>query len=194
MAGPSVQLATIVGEPGVGKSRLVAELDAYIDSIPDLLVRIRKGRCLPYGEGITFWALGEIVKWAGRDPRDATTRMSAADKLDAIVPDVVADDATWWFGSGSGHSSGWHAPAPHAEESFVAWRRFLETTRRTTARTIARLRGPALGGRGHPRFHRARRRLRARASRSSSRRDGASGAVRARGGVGRTRGTRSRSI
>ena len=57
----SVQLVTIVGEPGVGKSRLVAELFAYMDAKPEI-VRWRQGRCLPYGEGITFWALGEIVK------------------------------------------------------------------------------------------------------------------------------------
>ena len=57
----SVQLVTIVGEPGVGKSRLVAELFAYLGTKPEL-TRWRQGRCLPYGEGITFWALGEIVK------------------------------------------------------------------------------------------------------------------------------------
>src|SRR5439155_25410743 len=57
----SVQLVTVVGEPGVGKSRLVAELLAYVDAKP-ALTRWRQGRCLPYGEGITFWALGEIVK------------------------------------------------------------------------------------------------------------------------------------
>ena len=48
-------------EPGVGKSRLVWEFREEIDRRPDL-VRWRQGRCLPYGEGITFWALGEIVK------------------------------------------------------------------------------------------------------------------------------------
>ena len=57
----SCQLVTIVGEPGVGKSRLCAELFAYIEDRPGL-VRWRQGRCLPYGEGIAFWALGEIVK------------------------------------------------------------------------------------------------------------------------------------
>ena len=45
----------------MGKSRLVAELGRYVDARPEL-VTWRQGRCLPYGEGITFWALGEIVK------------------------------------------------------------------------------------------------------------------------------------
>ena len=60
-ASSSVQLVTVVGEPGLGKSRIVAELFGYIDARPEL-VTWRQGRCLPYGEGITFWALGEIVK------------------------------------------------------------------------------------------------------------------------------------
>jgi len=47
---PSVQLLTIVGEPGVGKSRLVAELSEYVDAKPGI-TRWRQGRCLPYGEG-----------------------------------------------------------------------------------------------------------------------------------------------
>src|SRR5262249_48711313 len=54
----AVQLVTITGEPGVGKTRLVAEFRSWLDDQPDLL-RWRQGRCLPYGEGITFWALGE---------------------------------------------------------------------------------------------------------------------------------------
>src|SRR5207244_12698642 len=61
VAAGSVQLVTVVGEPGLGKSRLVAELFAYIDARPELTTW-RQGRCLPYGEGITFWALGGILK------------------------------------------------------------------------------------------------------------------------------------
>jgi class 3 adenylate cyclase len=57
----ALQLLTVVGEPGVGKSRIIGELFAYIHAKPEI-TRWRQGRCLPYGEGITFWALGEIVK------------------------------------------------------------------------------------------------------------------------------------
>src|SRR3989442_583154 len=56
-----VQLVTISGEPGVGKSRLVWEFHQLVDAKPEL-VTWRQGRCLPYGDGITFWALREIVK------------------------------------------------------------------------------------------------------------------------------------
>src|SRR5262249_18027361 len=57
----SCQLVTIVGEPGVGKSRLCAGRFQHRYGRPGL-TRWRQGRCLPYGEGIAFWALGEIVK------------------------------------------------------------------------------------------------------------------------------------
>ncbi len=92
VAGEStVQLLTLVGEPGVGKSRIVAELFAYIDGLLDV-VRWRQGRCLPYGEGITFWALGEIVKaHAGvfeSDPPD-----EAQSKLERVLPE--SDEMPW---------------------------------------------------------------------------------------------------
>ena len=56
-----MQLVTIVGEP-VSARVVWSPSFAYIDVLLELLVRWRTGRCLPYGDGITFWALGEIVK------------------------------------------------------------------------------------------------------------------------------------
>ena len=50
------ELVTIVGDAGVGKSRLAAEALASIDA------RVVRGRCLPYGEGITYWPVVEVVK------------------------------------------------------------------------------------------------------------------------------------
>ena len=55
------QLITIVGVPGIGKSRLVTELFAAADIQPDWITW-RRGRSLPYGEGVSLWALGEIAK------------------------------------------------------------------------------------------------------------------------------------
>ena len=54
-------LVTIVGEAGVGKSRMIDELRELVEERDDLVVW-RQGRCLPDGDGIAFWALGEIVK------------------------------------------------------------------------------------------------------------------------------------
>ena len=61
IAGQTVQLVTVMGEPGAGKSRLLHEFKAVLDTRTDTMWW-KQGRCLPYGEGITFWALGAIVK------------------------------------------------------------------------------------------------------------------------------------
>ena len=57
----STQLVTLVGVPGIGKSRLVFELGRVVDADSELITW-RQGRCLPYGDGVSYWALGEIVK------------------------------------------------------------------------------------------------------------------------------------
>jgi len=54
-------LVTLVGEPGVGKSRLVRELLAALVE-EEAAPTVRTGRCLAYGDGITYWPLGEIVR------------------------------------------------------------------------------------------------------------------------------------
>jgi len=58
----SSQLVTLVGVPGIGKSRLVWELFSALDSDPAQYVTWRQGRSLPYGDGVAFWALGEMTK------------------------------------------------------------------------------------------------------------------------------------
>jgi class 3 adenylate cyclase len=61
VAGGEPHLVTIVGEPGVGKTTLVRELWQGLAREEPQPVR-RTGRCLPYGDGITYWPLGEILK------------------------------------------------------------------------------------------------------------------------------------
>src|SRR5207253_1181913 len=58
----AIQLVTIAGEPGSGKTRLARELRTLLE-LEGRHVWLA-GRCLPYGDGVTFWALGEIVKAA----------------------------------------------------------------------------------------------------------------------------------
>ena len=87
----AVQLVTIIGEPGVGKSRLLHEFRMVIDDSPDL-VWWRQGRCLSYGDGITFWALGEIIK-AQAGIRDSDDTTVAGEKLGRAV-DALFDDET----------------------------------------------------------------------------------------------------
>jgi class 3 adenylate cyclase/tetratricopeptide (TPR) repeat protein len=122
------QLVSLVGVPGIGKSRLLGELFAAIDS-GDRLVRWRQGRSLPYGEGVSYWALGEMVKAeAGileTDAPEETTR-----KLRESVELIVADEseATWLeshlrplVGLAAEELSG-----DRRGEAFAAWRRFFE--------------------------------------------------------------------
>ena len=118
----SPRFATIVGEPGLGKSRLVAALLAHVDTHPDPITW-RQGRCLPYGSGISFWALGEIVK-AQAGILDSDDESVATAKLDETLPE--GEERAWFrerllplLGIESGSRA-------ERDEQFTAWRRFLE--------------------------------------------------------------------
>src|SRR5918995_1127967 len=124
----TVRLVTVVGEPGVGKSRFVSELAASVDDRPELITW-RQGRCLPYGDGITFWALGEIVKaQAGILESDPSAEVAA--KLEAAVADLLADPSErGWLRERLAPLVGIAGPdAVKAEraELFAAWQRFVE--------------------------------------------------------------------
>ena len=119
----SVQLVTIVGEPGVGKSRLVAELFAYLGTKPEL-TRWRQGRCLPYGEGITFWALGEIVKAEAGILESDSAEVAAAKLEAAIAPEEP--ERRWLLQRLSPLVGVEAAASAERPELFTAWRRFLE--------------------------------------------------------------------
>jgi class 3 adenylate cyclase/tetratricopeptide (TPR) repeat protein len=122
----SAQLVTVAGVPGIGKSRLVAELQRVVDHDPS--VAWRHGRCLPYGDGVTFWALGEVVKAeAGILESDSPAELER--KLRSAVSGVAADadEARWLEGElsalvglGAGGRRADHTAAT------AAWRRFLE--------------------------------------------------------------------
>ena len=87
----SCQLFTILGPAGVGKSRLAAE---FLGSLDALVVR---GRCLPYGEGITYWPVVEIVKQLPAVESDA----AAAQAIRALLGDqelvTSSEEIAWAF-------------------------------------------------------------------------------------------------
>jgi tetratricopeptide (TPR) repeat protein len=124
----SPQLVTLVGVPGIGKSRLVFELFRIVDQDPEPITW-RQGRCLPYGDGVSFWALGEAVKaQAGILESDSPAR--AEEKLRSAVAEIVSETpAAQWVeeqlrplvGVASERES-----VERAGEAFPAWRRFLE--------------------------------------------------------------------
>ena len=82
------RLTTIVGDPGVGKSRLVREFTSRHAPAAEIL----SGRCLAYGEGITFWPLAEVVRMAA-GVIDEDTPEIALDKLTAVLATAGPDAA-----------------------------------------------------------------------------------------------------
>ena len=107
---------------GIGKSRLVWELQKYVDGLTDD-VYWHQGRCLSYGEGVAFWAFAEMVRRrAGiADSDDAEPRRARG-----LVADLVRDeDERRWLEPRLGHLLGLERPGDR-EELFGAWRRYVE--------------------------------------------------------------------
>jgi class 3 adenylate cyclase len=119
------QLVTLIGVPGIGKSRLVWELQQHVDADPELITW-RQGRCLSYGEGIAFWALGEMVKaQAGLLETDTAEEAEAklAETVAALVP---APEREWVRGHARPLAGLPGAGGSGRDEAFAAWRRLLE--------------------------------------------------------------------
>jgi class 3 adenylate cyclase/tetratricopeptide (TPR) repeat protein len=124
----SLQLVTVVGDPGIGKTRLVGDLrdDVLARGEP---TRWYRGRCLPYGESVTFAPLEEVVREA-TGVRRSDDREGAAEKLDRHLRELEprAEDVDWLRARlapllGLVDVEG--QAAADREESFAAWTRFL---------------------------------------------------------------------
>jgi class 3 adenylate cyclase/tetratricopeptide (TPR) repeat protein len=83
------RLLTVVGEAGMGKSRLLWEYFKYVDGV-EKFVRWHQGRCLRYGEGVAYWALAEMVRSrAGilEEEEPASARAKLRSAVEEHVPD-----------------------------------------------------------------------------------------------------------
>ena len=114
------QFALIVGEAGIGKSRLVAEFFSYVENRPQL-VRWRQGSCPSYGEGLAFWAIGEIAKQQ-LGVLDSDDEQTVEDKLGRGLADTpdrerLADRLRPLLGLPS--------PPASTDENYDAWARYL---------------------------------------------------------------------
>ena len=126
----SPQLVTLVGVPGIGKSRLVYELREAVAADPDEVVTWREGRSLPYGDGTSFSALAEIVK-AQAGILEMHADEEAEEKLGGAVQNAFDDETeARWIEShlrlvvGLGEES--NLSGDRRNEAFAAWRRFFE--------------------------------------------------------------------
>ncbi|HKR99173.1 MAG TPA: AAA family ATPase [Candidatus Dormibacteraeota bacterium] len=123
------QLVTVVGIPGIGKSRLLAELLRTVREEPEIVLW-RQGRSLPYGDGITFAALAEMVK-AQCGILESDTAEQAQERLHHAVTAVIADteEARWVEGHLrplAGLSRTAQTSGELETEAFSAWRSFFE--------------------------------------------------------------------
>jgi class 3 adenylate cyclase/tetratricopeptide (TPR) repeat protein len=121
------QLLTIMGAPGIGKSRLVFELMQAVIDAPELIVW-RQGRSLPYGDGVSFWSLSEMVK-AQAGILDGDSEEDAAAKLARAVTEAVPEEADWVLRHLRPLAGLEAEDAAEAQrtERFAAWRRFFES-------------------------------------------------------------------
>jgi class 3 adenylate cyclase/tetratricopeptide (TPR) repeat protein len=114
---------TVLGPAGMGKSRLVRELLTEVEGQATVLL----GRCLPYGEGITFWPLADVVRAAASIDRELPS-----DEAQRRIADVLADDPkAEMIAARIGAAVGFSHDPVSTEETFWAIRRLLESLSRS---------------------------------------------------------------
>ena len=121
-----VRLISIVGQGGIGKSRLVEELLHHIDGLAEDIYW-HQGRSPSYGDGLTFWALGEMVRRrCGIAETDDDHR--TATRLRTTLAEYVTDsqDRAWMEPRLAGLLGVGELPAGDKSELYAAWRSFFE--------------------------------------------------------------------
>jgi tetratricopeptide (TPR) repeat protein len=123
------RLVSVLGQAGIGKTRLAWELLKYVDGVTELAYW-HHGRSPAYGEGVAFWALAEMVR--GRAGiAEGESEAEARPKLAAVLEEFVPDEAErGWMLPDLEQLLGFEAPAADEtvgrERVFAAWRTFFE--------------------------------------------------------------------
>ncbi|HSP72479.1 MAG TPA: BTAD domain-containing putative transcriptional regulator, partial [Gaiellaceae bacterium] len=151
-ASGGVQLATVVGQAGIGKSRLARELAARVGGEAAVLV----GRCRPYGEGSTFWPLRELLTQAGGgsspSSRTSTGPSRRCSTSSSTSPPASATPASCCSAS---HAPSWRNAGRSGCATRSCWSRCRRRSRRRCSRSWARPRRCAHRSRGRPRATRS---------------------------------------
>ncbi len=113
-------LFTVLGTAGVGKSRLTEEAITSLGGRPIVL----GGRCLPYGEGITYWAVREVVWQACDIPAEADTKLAR----ETIAAHLRGEEHAERITEGVAQLIGLVGASGTPEETFWGFRRFIEVT------------------------------------------------------------------
>ncbi|MEX0626784.1 MAG: adenylate/guanylate cyclase domain-containing protein, partial [Chloroflexota bacterium] len=120
------RLISVIGQAGIGKSRLAWEFEKYLDGVVET-VWWHQGRSPAYGEGISYWALVEMVRGRagiGEGDDEATIRSRLNATLEQFVPD--AGERRWIAPRLAGLLGIEQLPAESREELFAAWRTLFE--------------------------------------------------------------------
>ncbi|HET7677804.1 MAG TPA: adenylate/guanylate cyclase domain-containing protein [Candidatus Limnocylindrales bacterium] len=120
------RLVSIMGVAGIGKSRLAWELLKYVDGLVETIYW-HEGRSPAYGEGLAFWALGEMIRRRA-DIAETDDEATTGQKLDASLAELVADeDERRWMRPHLRVLLGLGEPSEaQREEVFAAWRTYFE--------------------------------------------------------------------
>jgi len=131
------RLLSITGIAGIGKSRLAWEFYKYFDGIAETIYWHR-GRCLPYGEGVTYWALADMVRMRCRIAEDDDAAQGL-EKMRAVLDEHLVDPEERAFVEPRlAHLLGYAEQAEHEKHDlFAAWRLFFERLTATYPTVLA---------------------------------------------------------
>jgi class 3 adenylate cyclase len=130
-----VRVVSVIGIGGIGKSRLSWELLKYVDGLHET-VWWHHGRCPSYGDGITFWALGEMVRMRAGIAETDAPGVSRSKLAASVAQHVPAEDERRWLEPRLAFLLGLEErPTGGGDELFAAWRTYFE--RISDAGTVA---------------------------------------------------------
>jgi class 3 adenylate cyclase len=120
------RVVSVTGIGGIGKSRLTWEIQKYVDGLTEP-IWWHRGRCPSYGDGITFWALGEMVRMRAGIAESDPAGVSRQKLSDSVAEHVADEDERRWLEPRLAFLLGLaDRPAGGGDELFAAWRTFFE--------------------------------------------------------------------